>query len=357
VSRNARIQSRICTSRALLARVGALLLLSTAVAAAASQPVKPPAEARVVIVQDTTALETFAPQAEKVRTMVQRGLTLLTGKADTASAWRSLVSTQDVVGIKVLSTPGATSGTRPEVVGAIVESLLAAGLPKQRVVIWDKSLDDLGRAGFIRLAERLGVRVAGSLASGYDEKAVYNPEHGLIGQLVWSDLEFGKKGEGVGRRSFVTKLLTEDVTKIINVTPLLNHNLAGVNGNLLGLTMASVDNTLRFESDPTHLAMAVPEIYALPAVGDRVVLNIVDALLCQYQGEQRGLLHYSVPLGQLRFSADPVALDVLSIQELEQQRKAQDTTQPKVKLDLYSNASLLELGVSDPRHIRVETAK
>ncbi|MBI3874683.1 MAG: DUF362 domain-containing protein [Verrucomicrobia bacterium] len=349
---------KIFGSLARLARGAAALCLAAASFAADSgAPAKTPVTARVIIVQDPAALETYTPQPEKIRAMLERGLTLLTGKTNAAAAWRSLVSTQDCVGIKVFSEPGAISGTRPEVVAAVAEGLLAAGVPRQRIVIWDKSLDALQRAGFVQLAERLGVRVAASLASGYDEKTFYQPEHGLIGQLVWSDLEFGKKGDDVGRRSFVTKLLAGDVTKIINVTPLLNHNVAGVSGNLLGLSLASVDNTMRFESDPTHLAIAVPEIWALPAVGDRVVLNIVDALLCQYQGEQRGLLHYSVPLGQLRFSTDPVALDVLSIQELEQQRKAQDLPQPKLKLDLYRNASLLELGVSDPARIRVETVK
>ena len=49
----------------------------------------------------------------------------------------------------------------------------------------------------------------------------------------------------------------------------LNHYRAGVSGNLYSLTMSSVDNTLRFESDPERLATAVPEMYALPEVGDR----------------------------------------------------------------------------------------
>jgi len=54
---------------------------------------------------------------------------------------------------------------------------------------------------------------------------------------------------------------------------------------------------------------AVPEIYALPVLSDRVALNIVDALICQYQGEERSLLHYTAALNQLRFSRDPVALE------------------------------------------------
>ena len=187
---------------------------------------------------------TFNPQPEKAAAMTLRGLTNLTGQATVTNAWHSLVSTQDIVGLKVFSTPGATSGTRPAVVEAVVKSLLAAGLPPKQILVWDKRLSDLRLAGYFELAERYGVRVAGSAEAGYDEKVFY--ETALLGQLVWGDLEFGKKGEGVGRKSFVSKLVTEQMTKIINITPLLNHNLAGVSGNLWGLALGSVDNTLRF---------------------------------------------------------------------------------------------------------------
>jgi hypothetical protein len=147
------------------------------------------------------------------------------------------------------------------------------------------------------------------------------------------------------------------MTKIINISPLLNHNLAGVSGNLFSLATGSVDNIVRFESDPSRLADAVPDIYNLPALGERVVLNITDALICQYEGGERGLLHYSAVLNQLRFSKDPVALDALSLQDLDRQRQATDAPRAKQNLELYSNAALIDLGVSDLKKIHVETIK
>lgn len=311
--------------------------------------------ARVVVVRDRDATEAFRPQPEKVQAMVDRGITNLTGKATPREAWLSLVSTQDVVGLKVYSAPGRNSGTRPAVAGAVAKGLIAAGLPPKHVIVWDKSEYDLREAGFSELTEKLGIRVAGSAQAGYDPTNYYDTP--LLGSLIWGDLEFGRMGEGIGRKSFVSKLVTHEMTKIINVTPLLNHNLAGVSGNLYGLTMGSVDNTLRFEGDPGRLAAAVPEIFALPILGDRVVLNIVDALICQYEGGQQGLLHYSVVLDQLRFSRDPVALDVLSVKELDRQRRAARAPNVKPNLDLYRNATLLQLGVCDVNRIGVETLK
>ena len=213
----------------------------------------------------------------------------------------------------------------------------------------------LFRSGFFALADQLGIRVAGSAVAGYDPTNSYDAS--LIGNLVWGDLEFGKTGEGIGRKSFVSKLVSQQMTKIINVTPLLNHNAAGVSGNLFGLAAGSVDNFFRFEADPGRLAKAVPEIYALPAVGDKVVLSITDALICQYEGGQHGLLHYSTVLNQLRFSKDPVALDMLSVKELDRQRRNSKAPYIKPNFELFTIAALLELGVNDVNRISVETVK
>ncbi len=311
-----------------------------------------PKRARVVVVNDPEAMVAFEPQPERVLSMVNRSLTLLTLKKTPVDAWLSLVSTQDVVGLKVFSMPGAIGGTRPAVAAAVAQGLLAAGLQGSNVIIWDKRLANLRGAGFVKLAQDLGISVAGCEDEGYDDKVFY--ESPLMGQLVWGDHEFGQKGDGIGRKSFVSKLVSKQLTKIINIMPLLNHNHAGVTGNLYGLAFGSIDNTMRFESNPKSLAAAVPEIYALQVIGDRVVLNIVDALIGQYEGEHSSLLHYSAVLNQLRVSTDPVALDVLSIRELDALRQRAKIAGEKLNLDLYKNAALLELGIADERRIQVE---
>src|SRR5258707_475115 len=213
--------------------------------------------ARVIIVSDPAATDAFRPRPDRIRAMVDRAITNLTEKASIPNAWRSLVATQDVVGIKVYSVPGPNSGTRPAVVGAVVEGLLAAGLPPKHIVVWDKQASDLKLAGFVDLAKRYGIRTAGSAQAGYDAKTFYDTA--LLGNLIYCDLEFGKKGDGVGRKSFVSKLVSRELTKIINITPLLNHNLAGVSGDLYSLAIGSVDNIVRFESDADRLATAIPE--------------------------------------------------------------------------------------------------
>jgi hypothetical protein len=304
---------------------------------------------RILIVEHPDATRSFTPDPDPVRKMLREGLLQFTGAGNLKQAWLQLVSTQDTIGIKVHSAPGPMSGTRPAVVSTLVESLLAAGIQPQKIVIWDRRAVDLRFADYYALAEKYRIQVASAQEEEYDTNTFYPSS--ILGRLVFGDLEFGKKGEGVGRNSYVTRLLTRRITKIINVTPLLNHNQAGVSGVLFGLAMASVDNTLRFE-EADRLATAIPEIYALPEIADRVVLNIVDALICQYRGEELTRFNYATPLNQLWFSRDPVALDSLAIQELDRQRPDQKAR--KSTLQIYSNAELMDLGIANTNRLRIE---
>ena len=333
------------------------------VCAAAGGPLAAPAEeepplfaqGKVLIVEHPGATQAFTPQPEPIRRMVRQGLLRFTGEKSLPEAWRTLLSPQDVIGIKVHSAPGPNSGTRITVVAELIRSLLDAGFQTNQIIVWDRRKADLRLAGFYELRDRFGIGMEGSLDAGYDPEASYSMP--LLGTLVSGDLEFGRSGEEIGRNSYVTKLLTGRITKIINVTPLLNHNRAGVSGVLWGLALGSVDNTLRFDAAPGRLAVAIPEIYAMPQLYDQVALNIVDALICQYQGEETTRLHFSAPLNELWFSKDAVALDSLAIEELQRQRKAIQS--PEVKLDrtIYENAAIMDLGTANPRLITTERLK
>jgi hypothetical protein len=217
-------------------------------------------------------------------------------------------------------------------------------------------LADLQAAGFEQVAKTYGVHLAGALNAGYDDKVFYDSP--LLGRLLSGDLEFGASEDVLARKSHVSKLVSQKLTKIINISPILNNNSAGVAGNLYGLVLGSVDNTRRFEGNTDALARAIPEIYALQAVGDRVVLNITDALVCQFEGGDNVRLHNSTVLNEIRLSRDPVALDVLSVNELEGQRLQGGFPAANTNcFDIYRNAALLELGVDDTKRIHATLLK
>lgn len=312
---------------------------------------------RVVIAEGDDLLDAFLPDNARVEAVFNLGLLRFTHTTNVAAAWRSLVSTNDTVGIKVFSRPGPFSGTRPAVVAAIAQGLMTAGLAPDKVIIWDKHTSDLRAAGYFALGKKLGVRVAGAVESGYDTNTFYLPDSPIIGALVWGDVEFGRTNRDAGKRSFVSKLVSRQITKIISVAPLINENSAGVCGHFFSLALGSVDNTRRFEDDPDRLSVALPEIIALPSIGDRVALNVTDALLGQYQGGPAGYLQYSTVLDQIWLSRDPVALDVLSLKELARESKTFGTKPPMIGSEIYTNAALLELGADDPARIHIERVR
>jgi Domain of unknown function (DUF362) len=348
VSRNAKLQLLVLALAGWIFPVAAADFFS---------PLQTNAAVRVVQVDGHDLQSAYLADDGRVADAFDAGLKALTHFANVSEAWRSLVQTNDTLGIKVFSQPGALCGTRPAVVAAIVRGLLAAGLPPGQIVIWDKHAADLRAAGFFKLAAQLGVRAAGAAEAGYDEKSFYLPESPVVGSLVWGDSEFGKKGAGVGKKSYVSKLVSQQLTKIISVVPLMDENDAGVCGHLFSLALGSVDNTRRFEGDSDRLAMALPEIYALPSVGDRVVLHVTDALLAQAQGGPASFIQFSSVLNQLWLGHDPVALDTLALRELGRERKNAGLPQPHCSFQIYTNAVLLELGVNDPTRIQVEKVK
>jgi len=330
---------------------GLLALASRPILASPGETSRPPAA--VLMVKDPAAVVAFAPVAAAVEQMVDRGLRAFTAATNTAAAWRTLVRSNDVVGFKVVSAPGALSGTRPAVVRALIQSLLAAGHPAAQIIIWDKREVDLRPAGWFSLAAELGVECVAAEVAGWDPEKTY--ESPVLGRLVAGDLEFDRTDKNkVSRRSHVTRLLTARITKIVSVAPVLSHSVTAVHGHLAGLAFASVDNTLRFANDAGLLAEAVPDICALDDLMPKVVLGVGDALVCQYRGEDQPMLHYAVPLNELRFSRDLVALDALALENITQARMAVKYEGEKpVKTELYLNAELIELGMADLKQIQV----
>lgn len=315
--------------------------------------------ARVVVVQGDQLLDAFLPDESRVEAAFDRGLTSFTRETTVSNAWHRLIGAKDIVGIKVFSEPGPVCGTRKAVVAAMVHGLLASGLPAKRIIIWDRHTADLRTAGYFELGRRLGVRVAGAAETGYDTNTFYLPDSPVVGQLVWGDLEFGltNKNFSIGKKSFVSKLVSQQMTKIISVAPLMNENAAGVCGHFFSLGLGSVDNVRRFEDNPERLAVALPEIDALPVIGDRVALNVTDALLLQYEGGPEGYLQFSTVRNELWFSHDPVALDTMALKELVRQRKLVNGPTLPSNFAIYTNAVVLQLGVNDPARIQVEKIK
>ena len=176
----------------------AMLLLLAQVAAAGE---------RVVLVRDAKAVRDGDVEAARVQAMVTKGIQALTGKDTAAAAWGALFATNDVVGIKVATQAAPLHATHAPVVDAIQAGLQAAGVPAANIIVFDRDPQKLRAAGF---------KDARAIAPDGWDAAKYH-ESRVVGKLIWGDLMFGKQEEGFGDRSHLPKLVTQTITKLINV--------------------------------------------------------------------------------------------------------------------------------------------
>lgn len=296
----------------------------------AQSPASPPRRGTVYSASDPASLGPGQQvNAQVVRRMVDSLVMRATGQATVASAWGSLVSKSDRVGIKVSAAGRAASGTNPEVVEAIVAGLSAAGVPPSQIIVWDRNLEELVAAGYRKDSSRYQLRWVDP-TRGYDKKAQVSAP--VLGKLIWGDSGFGMKsgerfadligpGDQLSNKSYYATILTSGVTKIINVPALADSFLTGVNGALANLTLPNLDNWRRFTRPPAHGDPYLAEIYADAIIHDKVVFTIMDGLVLQYAGGPFPNPGFVVENFTLLAGNDPVAIDATALRRLEEFRK------------------------------------
>jgi uncharacterized protein (DUF362 family) len=302
---------------------GAAVLLAAAPASRAQSPAPAAAglaSSRVVLARDPGAVSGLTVNPAKVRGLVSAGIRALTGRADDASAWAAFASSNDVVGIKISTQGGPLQATRPELVDAIIDGLRGAGVPPASIMVWDRDAAKMRAAGYVIHVQSSGVCVADVLPdTGWDPKVFY--ESKVVGRLIWGDLLFGKADSVLSTQSHLPKLLTQTITKLINVPVLQDNDSCGLAGCLYNVSVQTVDNNRRFESYGQGENAAIVSINAMPAVHGKLVLNIIDGLIGGYAGGPVFSPEYSWAYGGLYFSRDPVANDVMALKVIEEKRR------------------------------------
>jgi hypothetical protein len=314
-----------------------------------------PARSTVVAVRDEHAVNSLRPDAARVHAMVNRAVMAVTGHTDIVSAWRSLVNPSDVVGIKIAAAGGPLGSTRKPVVAAIVDGLVAAGVPRSQIIVWDRDEDELRAAGYLAPGAGGGAVVRPIRPRSYDRSVAFTAA--VLGRLIWGDLDFignsplaatlpsaplppGDPFRAGGRppanddgtmsdRSYFATILTKDVTKIVNVPTMTDSAFAGLAGCLYNMTLPNIDNWRRFTlvkqfgmvEPRTSADPYVAEIFSDPLIAPRVVLNVMDGLVAQFAGGPEFHPQYCRPHATIYASRDPVALDTVALRTIEQWRE------------------------------------
>ena len=249
---------------------------------------------------------------DAVGEMVDRAMMKLTGRDTAKEAWRDFVLPDDIVGIKINPLAGPKLSTHAVIVNKIIEGLFSAGVLRKQVIIWDRFEAHLLNAGYPIKTDDGDVRTLASDMDdiGYDDEVFYETEQDSIARR-----------ENESTRSRYSRIVTERVDVLINVPVLKHHDMAGISGCLKNMAFGSVDNTRRFHGRPLYCNPAIGEIFENKVLKEKVVLNIVDGLVASYDNGPTYHAESTWQYGGLFVSADPVILDTLILQTVNQKRE------------------------------------
>jgi uncharacterized protein (DUF362 family) len=312
----------------LAAAGGAGLLLGCHQRGASAQP----ARSRVVMVSCPALARPGASLDRGVlRRMLEQGLRQLAGTADARAALGRWVRPGDTVGLKVNCLAGRHMSTRVELVEELVGLLAATGLPRQSALVFDRSDLDLRHGGFQPRSGGRDYQVLGNDRAGYDEEPTLMPS-------------------GASRLS---RVLTHRASVLINLPVLKDHGIAGVSGSLKN-NFGLIHNPNKYHLNGCHPHVA--EVNSVPVVRRKQRLIICDALHVQVDGGPGYFPAAAVPASVVLLATDPVALDVIAWELLEQlraKRKLKSLTADKRRPVHIAGAAQAGLGVGDRHKIDV----
>ena len=245
--------------------------------------------------------------------MLASGMKALTGDARTEDAWARFISPKDVVGIKVNCSGAPQIRSTPEVVAGIAENLIAVGVPAKQIYVYERFDNQLQSVGYGKY-----------LPEGVNIYAVETSRSSILNYDPKTYVETSFFGEE-DTRSNVARLVSETLTKIVNVPNMKEHQASGVTGCLKNIAYGNFSNVARsHSSEKTNTKTFIGTLAAAEPVRSRVVLNIMDGLRgVWHAGPFSEMAKFRFYPKQLMFGTDPVAMDHKLIEAIEQKRKAE----------------------------------
>jgi len=282
------------------------------------------------------------------REMLRQGMEKLTG---TDSPWQRFFKPHERIGLKINTLGRPILYTHHGLIQAVVEELKEFGVKESNIIIWDRFEKHMEDCEFQFNTEGDKVRCYGTNAL---RKGVDRVDRELF---YTSDFDNPDKREEAGTKSFFSRIFTQDCDKIINMPILKDHRLSGITFCLKNLAYGLCENNNRFHG-AQHIGPYISDFCALDHVREKTVLNICDVLeACYNQGPRPTELRALFSPREIWLSTDPVALDTLGFQSLENERKYKALPplgEGGTPVDHIALAAKKGVGVNDPERIKVE---
>ncbi len=226
--------------------------------------------------------------------MLDAAVTALAQQPKPVAAWQTYFGPDDRVAVKVNTLGGAMSSTHPQLAQLVCAGLQSAGVAESNIIVYDLLNEHLRAAGYEVKLTGPGVRCMGNDAVGYEDEVT------VVRQ--------------VGTR--FCRLVT-NCTAIVNMPLLKDHDLAGVSIALKN-HFGSISNPNKLHTN--HCTPYIADLNCAPVLRSKQRLIICDALRVGYEGGPTFKPQYTVPYGAIIVSNDPVAVDVIGLEIIEQLR-------------------------------------
>ena len=371
---------------------------------------KLPVKGRVVsaAAEDMLSGKKYNPDA--VHRAFTEGLKEMTGENTLENAWSSLFSPDDVVGIKINCIGAPKVSSSLESINETVAGLKSAGVKENNIIIWDRLDREFGRVGLKINRGSMGVRVHGSSTKweaavpwveGYDRDAYVSFEDGTLKKYrelikqdftkdgthreifnsvawLWMLIQQGNQKakkyrkdirrlymdyddrEGIKKiaeevadefndieiedeeKSFFSKIVTKDINKLINIAVLKHNEDSGVTFATKNIALGVTTNKVRFHID--FCTKSIPEILNHQCLRDKMVLHIGEAAKISTLSAGGSQMAYD---NRIFFSSDPVAMDRIGLDILEEKRREQDMLPIRHEATHIAACAKIGLGTDD----------
>ena len=231
------------------------------------------------------------------------------------------------VALKVNTRSGAGLSTPRSLLRALIGALEERGFVRKNILIVDSDSYGLRQAGILpSLAERELVFegcpvLALNGGNFYDPDWFYDSPLPPAMRGIDGNIQGEVMAEGVQRKSFLPRPLLFEVDFWINLPVGCDDPALGVDGALANMTLWNVSNSRRFLVNQATSSAAVAEIAAIPELVEKALLHIMPMDLYQFIGGPffNSLYTHREPV--LRMSSDPVALDRLLYDAINERRR------------------------------------
>jgi uncharacterized protein (DUF362 family) len=266
---------------------------------------------RVIEVRDPNAIVRNRVSQPIVRHMLEHAMKELTQEKSGQAAWAKFIEPNDIVGIKINPSGAPACCSSPEILREIIASLQTVGVPARNILVYDRYSYEMDIGSYQALLPP-GVRIVG-IQDAFVDVSGYDPN-------VFCSATFFGEWE---TRSYMASIVSEVVTKIINVPTMKDHSASGVTGALKNLAYGTFNNVAR-----SHRA---PHSFTNPLIGlmctveplrSKAVLHIMDGMRQVWHGGPLTQVQDFIDqAGILLVGTDPVALDTIELEAIEKRRR------------------------------------